>query len=415
MGILLIIGFILFIVLMLALDIHVFRRGADVESVPHAVGWSVFWILLALAFNLLVYFTYEHHWFGMGKEIGSSVSGITAALQFLTGFLLEKSLSVDNIFLIAMIFASLRIPLEKQHRVLVWGIIGIVIMRGVMISLGSPLVSRFGWLMYVFGALLLASAAKLLVSDYGDPHPDRSVFVRLLRKLYPVTTGMTGSEFFINEDGRRAASPLFVALLLVGGVDLLFAIDSIPAICTITNDRFIVFTSNAFAVLGLHSLYFVLAAVMQKFRYMKMSMFFMLIFIGIKAVFAHYRPISAPVSLLVIGGILTVGVIASLFGRRAPERRRITGRCLDHEYLASLTRASIIRIIILVIGSTAAVLIAVVIVLRFPPFAIAMLFAALMLPEILWAWRLIRHARASAESRSCAEPDEKGEGNAEGA
>ena len=306
------VGFVLFILVVLALDLGVFHRHAHVVSTTEALVWTSIWISLALAFNLAVYFMYEHHWLGIGA--GGDLSCKRAALQFFTGYLIEKSLSLDNIFVIALIFAYFGVPLAYQHRVLFWGVLGAIVMRAAMIAAGAALIQRFTWISYVFGALLLVTAIKMLIARHDNLEPDKNLLFRFVRRHFTITSDFQGSHFFGRVDGRRAVTPLFLVLVLVESSDVLFAVDSVPAIFAVTRDPFLVFTSNIFAILGLRSLYFALAALMTRFRYLQMSLVFLLAFVGVKMVLAHHYPIPTPVSLAVITGILLVGVVASVIG-----------------------------------------------------------------------------------------------------
>ncbi|MDH3401693.1 MAG: TerC family protein, partial [Chromatiales bacterium] len=304
------IGFLAMIAAVVALDLGVFHRKQHVVSLPEAIGWTAVWVSLALAFNVVVYFLYELNPAGWDVDT-EQLTGMEAALQFFTGYLVEKSLSIDNVFVIAMVFSYFAVPLAEQHRVLFWGIFGAVVLRGLMIFGGIALLDRFAWLAYVLGAVLIYSAATMLVVRDDNLAPEDNFFIKLVRKKIPVTDTFHGSQFFVNIDGVRTATPLFLALVLVEISDITFAIDSIPAIFAITRDPFIVFTSNIFAILGLRSLYFVLAGLMEKFRYLKISLAFLLAFIGVKMLLVHHYEIPNLVSLAVIGGILAVGILAS--------------------------------------------------------------------------------------------------------
>src|SRR4030095_3987091 len=239
----------------LALDLGVLHRESRTMHVRQALGWTVVWVIVALSFGGLVYGVYEHHCLG-GRGISQEApDGSEAAIQYVTGYLLEWSLSVDNIFVIAIIFTFMKIPAQFQYRVLFWGIVGAIVLRGAMIAMGAALIHAFDWMFYVFGAILLLSAARMLRSD-EEFDPAKSVLVRIARRVFPVTDKLDGERFFTIVDGARAATPLFVTLLLVDFADVVFAVDSIPAIFAVTQDPFIVFTSNAFAILGLRPLYF---------------------------------------------------------------------------------------------------------------------------------------------------------------
>lgn len=313
-------AFVLFILGVLALDLGVFHRRDKTIGLRESLGWSAFYVALALAFNVLVYFLYERHWLGFGHFRTGDLDGRAAALQFLTGYLIEKSLSLDNIFVIAMIFAYFHIPLRYQHRVLFWGILGALVLRGVMIGLGAALIARFEWIIYVFGGILLLTALRMLRGEQ-EIHPDRSRMVRAARRLFPVAPELDGHRFFTRlPDGRRAATRLFLALVLVENSDLLFAVDSIPAIFAITRDPFLVFTSNVFAILGLRTLYFVLAGLNDRFRYLRHSIVLLLAYVGIKMLLSHVLPIPNLVSLgvivLLLGGGITLSMAASARDRR---------------------------------------------------------------------------------------------------
>lgn len=320
------VGFIVFILGLLALDLGVFNRKAHVISTREALGWSAVWISLAMAFVILVYYIYAHHWFGMGlgtnPETGQPeivLSGKSASIEYLTGYIIEKSLSLDNVMVIALIFTFFRIPLQYQHRVLFWGIMGALVMRGAMIALGTALIRKFDWINYVFGALLLFTAVKLLLAREREVDPERNPFVRLARKLYPYTPNIDGQRFFVQLNGRRTMTPLFLVLIVVETTDVLFAVDSIPAIFAVTRDPFIVFTSNVFAILGLRSLYFALAGMMDRFKYLSMSLVFILAFVGGKLMIVNHYHVPVLVSLVVIGCGLAIGILASVLSTR---RRR---------------------------------------------------------------------------------------------
>ncbi|MCA9250979.1 MAG: TerC/Alx family metal homeostasis membrane protein, partial [Phycisphaerales bacterium] len=236
-------GFVVFVLAMLALDLGVLNRKAHVFTIREALYWTALWVGLAIAFNVAIYFLYEHHWLGIGSTIGHELDGRTAALQFFTGYVIEKSLSLDNIFVIAMIFSYFSVPAIYQHRVLFWGIIGALVMRGLMILAGVALIERFDWIVYVFGALLIMTAVKMLIVRHDNLDPGKNPLIRLAKKFYPLSETYDGPRFFTRIDGKRAITPLFLALLIVESTDLLFAVDSIPAIFAVTRDPFIVFTS----------------------------------------------------------------------------------------------------------------------------------------------------------------------------
>ena len=314
-------GFIAVILGLLALDLGVFNKRPHEISATEALAWSAVWVAMSLAFTVLVYWLYEHNWMGVGLAFPEDTDGRTAALEFLTGYLLEKSLSLDNIFVIALIFTYFRVPLAYQHRVLFWGVLGALVMRGVMISVGAVLLQRFTWMTYVFGVLLLVSAARMFAVRHDDLSPEENILVRWTRRWIPITRDFHGCRFFVRENGVRMATPLLLVLVMVETTDVVFAIDSIPAIFAVTEHAFIVYTSNIFALLGLRSLYFALAPLLTRFRYLKASLVVILAYVGVKMLLAHSHPIPATASLVVVGSILATGVIASVLVRHEPTGR----------------------------------------------------------------------------------------------
>jgi tellurite resistance protein TerC len=295
------IGFNVFVLAMLALDLGVFHRKAHVVSFKESITWTVVWVGLALLFNGGVWY----------------FSGSQKALEFFTGYLIEKSLSVDNVFVFALLFSYLAVPAKYQHKVLFWGILGALIMRAIMIALGAALITKFTWIIYVFGAFLILTGIKMVVKREEEIHPERNPVVRWFKRLMPVTADYREDKFFVREKGLRMATPLFVVLLLVEFSDLIFAVDSIPAIFAVTTDTFVVYTSNVFAILGLRSLYFALAGVMDKFHYLKIGLGVVLSFVGAKMLLAHTAwKIPTLWSLGVIVLILAVSVVVSLLRPR---------------------------------------------------------------------------------------------------
>lgn len=291
------VGFNVFVLAMLALDLGVFHRKAHVVSFKESITWTVVWIALALLFN-----------FGIWHFQGSQ-----KALEFFTGYLIEKSLSVDNVFVFALLFGYFAVPAKYQHKVLFWGILGALIMRAVMIALGAVLITKFAWIIYVFGGFLILTGIKMIVKREEEIHPERNPVVRWFKKLMPVTSDYREDKFFVRENGILMATPLFIVLLLVEISDLIFAVDSIPAIFAVTTDTFIVYTSNVFAILGLRSLYFALAGVMDKFHYLKIGLGVVLTFVGVKMILAHTAwKIDTFLSLGAIVLILTISVVWSL-------------------------------------------------------------------------------------------------------
>jgi tellurite resistance protein TerC len=294
-------AFLAFVLAMLALDLGVFNRKDHVVGPREALGWSTLWVALALAFGGYV-------WLQHGGEVG---------LQYLTGYVIEKSLSVDNIFVFVVIFGALGIPPIYQHRVLFWGFLSALLMRGAMIAAGSALLTRFHWIIYVFGAFLALTGVKLLLARSAALHPEDSAVLKLLRRVVPASPHLDGNHFLTKQGGRWLATPLFFALALIEVTDVIFAVDSIPAIFAVTSTPFIMFTSNVFAMLGLRSLYFLLAGFVERFTYLKPSLAFVLMFVGAKMALVDVVKIHAGASLAVVLGILSVGVLASIMENRS--------------------------------------------------------------------------------------------------
>lgn len=309
------IGFNVFVLLMLALDLGVFHRKAHVVTFKESITWTVVWISLALLFNLGV----AHY---MGNDKG---------LEFFTGYIIEKSLSVDNVFVFALLFSYFAVPSLYQHKVLFWGIIGALIMRAIMIALGAKLITEFAWIIYIFGAFLILTGIKMIVKRSEEIHPEKNPVVRLFKRFMPVTNEYHGEKFFVRKEGILMGTPLFVVLLLVEFTDLIFAVDSIPAIFAVTTDPFIVYTSNVFAILGLRSLYFALAGVMDKFHYLKIGLGCVLSFVGVKMLVGHTEwKIDTHLSLGVIVTILSASIIASLMWPKKTKPATVPAGALHH-------------------------------------------------------------------------------------
>lgn len=296
-------GFNLFVLALLALDLGVFHRKAHAVSLREATVWSAVWISLALLFNAGI-------WYFQGSEAG---------VQFLTGYLIEKSLSVDNIFVIALIFSYFAVPAIHQHRVLFWGILGALVMRAAFILAGAALLEAFHWIIYVFGAFLIITGLKMALVRDTELHPENNPVLRLVRRLVPVTPDYRQGHFFVRENGKLWATPLFLVLVLIETTDLIFAVDSIPAIFAVTTDPFLVYTSNIFAILGLRSLYFLLAGVLQAFVYLKLGLAAILVFVGTKMAIMDFYKIPSTVSLLVVAALLALAIGASLWKTRREE------------------------------------------------------------------------------------------------
>jgi tellurite resistance protein TerC len=300
-------GFIAFILACLALDLGLFHRRAHVVTFREALSWTIVWVSLALLFAVSLQFA----------------RGQKESLQFITGYLIELSLSMDNVFVIALIFGYFKIPAQYQHRVLVWGILGALVMRGVMIGAGAALINMAGWLLYVFGAFLVFSGFKMVFKE-TEMHPERNRVILLVRKFFPVSPELDGQKFLTTWQGRRALTPLALVLMMVETSDVIFALDSIPAIFSVTTKPFIIFSSNVFAILGLRSLYFVLAGAIAYFRYLNVGLALVLVFIGVKMLIdPHDDPpkwfqydISTSASLIVVAGIILISMVISVVAAR---------------------------------------------------------------------------------------------------
>ena len=288
--------FSVFVLGMLALDLGVFSRKPHEVRFKEALSWSIVWVVLSLLFNAWIYFRF-------GTEKG---------LEFLTGYVIEKALSVDNIFVFVVLFAAFAVPKIYEHRVLFWGVIGAIVMRAIFIGLGAALISRFDWIMYVFGAILIVTGVKLLIQSEHEPHPERNPMFRMARKFIPAVPEYHGKKFFVKKAGKWFATPLFLVLVAIEATDVVFAVDSIPAIFAITEDPFIVYTSNIFAILGLRAMYFLLAGVIDKFHLLKIGLALVLLFVGVKMIIADWYHVPIALSLGVIGFILAGSVVGSM-------------------------------------------------------------------------------------------------------
>ena len=301
--------FTLFVLGMLLLDLGVFHRQAHVIRMREAAVWSAVWIVLSLTFNVFIYY-----W-----------KGQPAALEFLTGYILEKSLSMDNVFVFAVIFGYMAVPARDQHRVLFWGILGALIMRAAFIAAGVVLIRRFEWILYIFGVFLVVTAVRLFRQSHEEIHPEQNPILRLARRAFRFTKNYEGSSFFVRRDGKICLTPMFLVLLMVETTDILFAVDSIPAIFAVTRDPFIIYTSNVFAILGLRALYFVLEGAIQQFRFLRPGLAVVLAFVGIKMLVAHFLKIPVVISLGVICSVLAISIGLSLQAEKR-DRHRVLPR-----------------------------------------------------------------------------------------
>ena len=290
------IGFIIFIIAMLVLDMMVLQKKNREISIKEALLWTLFWIVLSLIFNVGIYFH----------------MGFNYALEFLTGYLIEKSLSVDNIFVFIIIFSFFKIPAKYQHKILFWGILGAIVMRAAFIFAGVALIQELHWAIYLLGAFLVYIGIRMAFKKEPEPKPEKNPVLRIFKKFFPVETKYKGEKFFIKKAGRIAATPLLIALIVIETTDIVFALDSIPAILSITVHPFIVFTSNVFAILGLRALYFAVSGIMRLFAYLNYGLSAILVFVGFKMLITDFYKIPVSIALPVVGGILAVSIILSL-------------------------------------------------------------------------------------------------------
>lgn len=300
--------FILLIVIFLALDLGVFNKEDHVIKSKEAGIWTAVWFTVAMSFSGVIYWLFSEGMIENPTELTAS----DAVLKYITGYLIELSLSIDNVFVIAVIFTAFAIPPLYQHRVLFWGILGAIVFRGLMILFGVTLINKFDWIIYVFGGFLLFTAFKMLRSNDSDFNPKDSFVFKQIKKVYPVTTVINSHDFFVRKMGLLVATPLFIALVIIEITDVMFALDSIPAILAITSDPFIVFSSNILAILGLRSMYFLVSRMLSKFRYIHYSLVVILAFVGLKMIFSNYVHIREWISLSVIVGSLGIGILTSL-------------------------------------------------------------------------------------------------------
>jgi tellurite resistance protein TerC len=318
-------GFFAFVAVLLALDLGVLHRKAETPTIRSAAYWTAGWMALGLSFTGFVYLMYEHHWLGAKLLEPSDRPGTDASIMYVSAYLLEYALSVDNIFVISLLFTSFRIPAKYQHRVLFWGIMGAIVFRLIMLAGGAWVANKFDWIFYVFGAYLAFQGVKLLRPESADEEShDKSLAVRTLRRFVPIVDGDHGGKFQVRVNGKRALTTVAVCLVSIELTDIVFALDSIPAVLSVSKDIFIMVTSNIFAIMGLRSLYFVLAGAMDKFKYLKMALAILLIVIGAKMIAHNHVHVPHAVSLALIAGIIGAGVAASIFATRREEAAAAT-------------------------------------------------------------------------------------------
>ena len=394
------IGFLAFVFAMLAIDLGVLHRKAHVIAVPEALAWTAVTVVLAVLFTGLVHLIYKNNWLGMGlgPDGAATLDGTQAAFQFFTGYVIEQSLSLDNMFVFAVIFQYFAVPALYQHRVLFWGILGALVMRAAMILAGVALVQQFSWINYVFGGLLILTAFKMLAANEEHVEPERNPLVRLARRLFPVSPSYEGTKFFTRIDGKRAITPLFIVLLVVESTDVLFAVDSIPAIFAVTRDPFLIFTSNVFAILALRSMYFAIAGMMRKFKYLKISLVVVLLFVGVKMLLSHHHPIPIEFSLAFIATALSFGVFGSVLAAD-PQVGPVVAPLADSvELVAVVAWKQARRLVLVVIGATILVLGLIMLITPGPGMLFIPAGLAILGTEFVWARRLLRRARQGASS-----------------
>lgn len=368
--------FIALVIFFILLDLGIFHRTAKVISIREALLWSLFWICLALLFNVGVFFIYEY-----GVEIPHEKPGSQAALEFFTGYVLEKSLSLDNIFVFSMIFSYYHIPLKYQRRVLTLGISGAVIMRGIFIVLGIGLIHLFSWMIYLFGAILIWSGYYFFKE--APKFSEENFFIKCANRIFPIASKDYGGKFFIKREGRWMMTPCFLTLLQIETADLIFAVDSIPAIFAITLDPFIVFTSNIFAILGLRSLYFSLAPLMNRFSYLKPAIALILIFIGIKMILADLYPIPNVVSLFVITLLLVGSIVLSL------QTNPFLMLWKNTTWILTFSLRQARRLVVFVIGTTILLLGIILFFIPGPAVLVIPLGIFILSIEFVWAKRFL--------------------------
>lgn len=395
-------GFTTFILVMLLLDLFVVNRESKPISVRQSLLWTGVTVALALLFSVFVYFAYEHNWMGLNPEKEGIAGGSQAVIQYLTGWVTEYSLSLDNLFVISIVFTFFRVPLKYQHRVLFWGILGALVMRGAMIAAGAALIHRFSWTLSIFGVFLVFTAGRLLLMGDKEPNPEKNIFLRLFRRVVPVSPGYDGKRFFTRIAGKSegrtvlAATPLFVVLLVVEMTDVVFAVDSIPAIFGITRDPFLVFSSNVFAILGLRSLYFAVSAVIAKFRHLKIALVFVLLFIGVKLLLHDQWDPPDWLSMCIVVGILGAGIAWSVLSPEPGEGEPGATALGDLTHVAEAAWRRARKWVILIVGGTVVLFGVALLVLPGPGLLVILVGFALLATEFVWAATLLKKLKRKA-------------------
>lgn len=394
---------VLALALLILLPELLMLRRRQLTGTWEALAWTAFWIVLALAFDVAVYFAYEQHWFGLGLEYengpgpGGALDGRTASLQFFTAYIVQKSLSIDNVFVIAMIFAHFRVPLDQQQRLLTWALLGTIVLRGGAIAGGVVLIDAAPWTAYIFGVLLIFSALRMLAQRRGDPGADP--VVRLLARRWP-PADFEGRRFFVRREGRRAATPLLPALVLIGIANVVFAIDAVPAMLAITTEPLIVIAAMLFALLGLHSLYFLLASMMARLHYLKLALAGVFFFVGVKMLLANHHPLPTELSLALVAILLLAGALASASLPPPPGGRLASPFADELDQFVTLTLTSARRVVVLVTGSTVVLVGVLMIVTPGPALLVIPAGLAILATEFLWARLLLNRFKKEARSLS---------------
>lgn len=388
-------AFFLVVIVIVWMDLRAHHREAAQVSFHDALSWTLVWVLLAFVFNIIIYFLYEENWLGWSELRRHDFSGQDATLSFLTSYLIQKSLSINNLFVMAMILAHFRIPANLQYRLLFWGVLGAVALRGLMIWTGTALIWNVRWVAYLFGGFLILSAVRMLFIRYNTIRPGRNPLVRLARSWWDSTDRFTGDRFFVLSQGHWEMTPLVPALLLIASSDLAVAVDAIPAAFAITRDPFLAMASSVFAVLGLKSLYFTLAGLMDRLRPVQVSLVFLLVYVGVKMLLSLHVAIPNSISLAVVTGVLVIGVVVAWRSPPQPERRAVP-LLVDFSDLALVTYRQARRIAILVVGTTVVLVGVAMLVLPGPAFVVIPLGLAILSIEFAWARRWLKHMRDMA-------------------
>ncbi len=394
-----VVGFVAIIVTLVAVDLGVFNRRPRALTLRESLVWTGAWVGVGAAFSVVIWFLYENDLVGRVDRSGQRLGGFDAAGEYLAAFLLEKVLSLDIMFVIAAVYASLRVPAELQHRVLFWGLLVVVVMRGVVIALGGTLLWYFEWMSYIFGAALLFGALKMLLLRTDLVETRKNRLVQLLKRVVRVTPDYHGAKLLVRIDGRLTATPLLVALIAVEASDFVFSIDSIPAAYSITDDPFLVLTSNVFAVLGIRALYFVLAASIGRFHYLKYCLAIVLAFVGIKLLISNYLVLSPEVSAAAIAAVMALGVIASIVDARQGRSAAEAPLGPEMERIARDALSQARKIVVLVIGVTILLLAIPIGLLPGPGgILVALLGLAILATEFIWAKKMLDRVKRTAQN-----------------